>query len=64
MASKEKDVMRRFEPGNLDQVKSHQVKCSAGRFIGILIYRGVIIAPVQRFYHNSTGYYRIPPDIK
>jgi len=32
---------------------------SAGRFSGILIYRGVIIAPVQRFNHSGTGYHRI-----
>ena len=32
---------------------------SAGRFTGIVIYRGVLIAPVQRFHHNSTGYDRI-----
>ena len=30
----------------------------------VLIYRGVLIAPVKRFHHNSTGYDRIPPDIK
>ena len=41
-----------------------EVTTSAGRFTNILIYRGVLIAPVQRFHHNSTGYDQIPPDIK
>ena len=36
---------------------------SAGRFTGIVIYRGVLLAPVQRFHHNGTGYDRIPQDI-
>ena len=37
---------------------------NAGRFTGILLYRGMLIAPVQRFHHNGTGYDWISPDIK
>ena len=36
-----------------------ETQYSAGQFTGILIDRGVLIAPVQRFHHNGTGYDRI-----